>query len=124
LSELRGAFETATSDVRNSLGDKELAYLDRLDTLLVNEFDMTFGNRILDQIKLFVPVYVACGGTKSEAFDVQFSRKILRKLKSLHEASDKRALDRLTEELTNPPSGWDPLKSAIEAVDRIKKRCI
>lgn len=124
LSELRGAFEIATSDSRNSLGDKEWAYLDRLDALLVSEFDITFGNRILDQIKSFVPVYVACGGTKSEAFDVQFSRKILRKLRSLHEASDKRALERLTEELTNPPSGWDPLKSSIEAVDRIKKRCI
>jgi hypothetical protein len=101
-----------------------LAFLDRLDSFLVSEFDVTFGNRILDQIRSFVPVYVACGGTKSEAFDIQFSRKILRKLGSLHEPSAGKRLLSLTDELTRSPRGWDSLGISIDAVERIAKKCI
>ncbi len=45
-----------------------------------DEFDVTFGNRILNQIETIVPTYVACGGTKEEALDILLSRKVLSKL--------------------------------------------
>jgi hypothetical protein len=124
LRELLGAFESARAQKQNNLDDSELAFLDRLDSFLVSEFDVTFGNRILDQIRSFVPVYVACGGTKSEAFDIQFSRKILRKLGSLHEPSAGKRLLSLTDELTRSPRGWDSLGISIDAVERIAKKCI
>lgn len=124
LRELHSAFDNARLQKNNCLDGAELEYLDRLDNFLVSEFDVTFGNRILDQIKSFVPVYVASGGTKSEGFDIQFSRKILRKLGSLHEPSARKSLDRLTEELGNSPRGWEPLRLSIDTVERITKKCL
>jgi hypothetical protein len=124
LRELHSAFDNARLQKNNCLDGSDLEYLDRLDNFLVSEFDVTFGNRILDQIRSFVPVYVASGGTKSEGFDIQFSRKILRKLGSLHEPSARKSLDRLTEELGNSPRGWEPLLISIDTVERITKKCL
>ena len=58
-------------------------------------FDITFGNRIANQLEKFVPVYIACGGTVDEAIDMMFSRKILRKLEGKYDDSTKRYLDEL-----------------------------
>ena len=48
-------------------------------------FDITFGNRIMNQIKDFVPTFVSLGGTKEEALDIMFSKKILRKVEGRYE---------------------------------------
>jgi hypothetical protein len=53
-----------------------------MDKFLREAFQVSFGNRIMRQIKLFVPTYVACGGDSSEALDVILSKKVLRKLSS------------------------------------------
>ena len=45
---------------------------------------MAFGNRILKQLKNFVPVYVACGGSEIEAIDYIFVTKVFRKFESLN----------------------------------------
>lgn len=124
LGDLLKAFDAAKLAPQHRLNDNELAFLGRLDHLLIEKFDVTFGNRILDQIKTFVPVYVACGGTKSEAFDIQFARKILRKLENLHEPSARQSLDRLTEELSHLPLGWSPLVISAATIERIAKKCV
>ena len=51
----------------------------RLDDYM-SAFKISFGNRIDTQIKKFVPVYCACGGSIREALDVIFATKVLRKL--------------------------------------------
>ena len=38
----------------------------QLDSFIAQKFKVTFGNRILKQIRTFVPVYIACGGPKSK----------------------------------------------------------
>jgi hypothetical protein len=43
----------------------------------------SFGNRISKQIGLFVPAYMACGGSVYEAIDVIFSTKVLRNSRTL-----------------------------------------
>ena len=43
-------------------------------------FDITYGNRIMNQIENFVPVFVECGGSKEDALDFMFSRKVVAKL--------------------------------------------
>ena len=53
-----------------------------LDSLLNQCFSINFGNRMINQIVDYVPIYVACGGTKEEAFDDFVSKKILRKLEA------------------------------------------
>ena len=53
-----------------------------LDKYLIETFKITFGNRIMKQIRAYVPVMVACGGTELEALDDILSKKVLRKLEA------------------------------------------
>ena len=60
-----------------------LIELDKLDNYLIKHFRLTFGNRIMKQIKDYVPCYVACGGLEIDGIDFIFTAKILRKFESL-----------------------------------------
>ena len=66
-----------------------------LDNFVIRKFKLAFGNRILKQLDTFVPTYVACGGTESEAFDFMFANKILKKFESLNVAFLKQELEEL-----------------------------
>ncbi len=63
---------------------KALENLEKLDAFITTRFKVTFGNRIMKQIRAFVPVYIACGGSEYEALDYMVARKILRKFESLN----------------------------------------
>ena len=65
------------------ISEQMLMELDKLDAYLIKHFRLTFGNRILRQIKDFVPCYIACGGTEMGGVDFMFAKKILRKFESL-----------------------------------------
>ena len=78
---LNSLYEKAKKDY--PLSEESLMELDRLDTYLIEHFRLTFGNRILRQMKDFVPCYVACGGTEIDGIDFMFAKKILRKFESL-----------------------------------------
>ena len=54
--------------------------LNELDEVLIEQFDMSFGNRIVTQTIDFVAVFVAAGGKLEDALDYQISTKILRKV--------------------------------------------
>ena len=49
---------------------------------MIKTFHITFGNLIIKQIRSYVPVLVACGGTELEALDDILARKVFRKLES------------------------------------------
>lgn len=51
---------------------------------MIDKFRVAFGNRILKQLKTFVPVYVACGGVEAEAIDYILATKVFRKFESLN----------------------------------------
>ena len=57
--------------------------LEDLNTYLIKNFKLAFGNRIIKQTRDFVPVYIACGGTELEAVDFMVAKKVLRKFESL-----------------------------------------
>ncbi len=65
-----------------AISDRNLRRLKKLDEYMIKTFHITFGNRIMKQIKCYVPVLVACGGTEVEALDDILARKIFRKLES------------------------------------------
>ena len=65
-----------------TLSDASLVKIKALDEYLVHNFHITFGNRIMMQIRNFIPVYMACGGSEYEALDDIISKKILRKLEA------------------------------------------
>ena len=54
--------------------------LERMDSFLKENFQVTFGNRIMRQIRSYVPIYVACGGDELEALDDILAKKVMRKL--------------------------------------------
>lgn len=57
--------------------------LDELNAYLIKNFKLAFGNRIIKQMRDFVPAYIACGGTEIEAVDFMVAKKVLRKFESL-----------------------------------------
>ena len=65
-----------------ALSDRNYRRLKLLDEYMIKTFHITFGNRIMKQIRCYVPVLVACGGTEVEALDDILARKIFRKLES------------------------------------------
>lgn len=81
--------------ISNTLLEK----FDKLDSFVISKFKLAFGNRILKQLKTFVPIYVACGGTEIEGFDFIFSTKILKKFESLNITFLKDELKELNVEL-------------------------
>lgn len=66
------------------LSDDIIAKIERLDTYVIEKFRIAFGNRIMKQMQIFVPVYVACGGTELEAVDYLLTTKVFRKFESLN----------------------------------------
>ena len=54
--------------------------LDALDTVLMEKFDLSFGNRIVTQTINFTGVFTMAGGSLVDALDYQISTKILRKV--------------------------------------------
>lgn len=85
-------FKSATEDT------KFHKMIEDLDKQVKDLFQITFGNRISNQLETFVPVYIECGGTVDEAVDIMFSRKILRKLEGIYDEDTKVKLDMLNEE--------------------------
>lgn len=68
---------------RYPISEEMLLEMDKLDSYLIKHFRLTFGNRIMRQMKDYVPCYVACGGTEIDGLDFIFAAKILRKFESL-----------------------------------------
>lgn len=62
------------------LTERNRTRLARLDKYLIDNFHITFGNRIMKQIETYIPVYAACGGDELEALDDILAKKVMRKL--------------------------------------------
>ncbi len=72
----------ARAEREYGITDRNLRRLKELDEYMIRTYHITFGNRIMKQIKSYVPVLVACGGTELEGLDDILSRKVFRKLES------------------------------------------
>ncbi|GAA5504051.1 hypothetical protein Dxin01_03819 [Deinococcus xinjiangensis] len=81
-SALHGAFLDAQARYASE-ADRAYSFLeDSLGGLLHERFGLNWGNRLERQMKAFVPVMVACGGTVGEATDHILATKILRKVQN------------------------------------------
>ena len=94
-SKLRSLFEEAWLTPSYALSRELRARFSEITQFILDAFDVNFGNRILNQIVRFVPVYVACGGTPAKALDIMLARKILRKLEGRFEEGLKTNLAKL-----------------------------
>ena len=96
-SKLRSLYEEAIANEDNCLKSADYEKLEELSNFVYDQFDITFGNRIMNQIEKLVPTLIACGGTKEEALDFIFARKVLVKLEGRFEEYVKGALNQLTQ---------------------------
>ena len=102
------------------ISQEMLDKLEILNTYLIKTFRLAFGNRIMKQIKDYVPCFIGCGGTEIQAVDFIVAKKVLRKFESL-------SLGFMREELTKFSAYLDKLfgKNSMEIckayIEQLKK---
>lgn len=69
---------------RYPISKENMEKVSHLDIYVIEKLRIAFGNRILKQMRVFVPVYVACGGTELDGIDYILATKIFRKFESLN----------------------------------------
>ena len=89
---LSDMFEEAK--INYPISEETVEKLEAVNAYLMKNFRLAFGNRIMKQLKDYVPCYIACGGTELEAVDFMVAKKVLRKFESL-------SLDFMKDELNN-----------------------
>ncbi|MBQ0008924.1 MAG: hypothetical protein KBS97_01440 [Firmicutes bacterium] len=119
--ELEKMFAECRAHEENKLSDEEKLKFLKLAAFTADTFDVKFGNRIMNQIENFVPVFVALGGTKEQALDLMFANKILRKLNGKFESYIKDGLVKLTRYL-NTEYGKGVFLKTEKLVNLISKK--
>lgn len=114
-------FEAAIEKPENRLTEGDLARLKTITDYIYDTFDLTFGNRIMNQIEKLVPVFVECGGTKEDALDFMMSRKLVGKLTGRFEDYIKQGLIDL-KSLIKKTYGNDAWKLTIHEIDKLLRR--
>lgn len=111
-------FKKAQAEI--TMSTKIMDSFKKVDEYIQQNFKIAFGNRIMKQIKLFVPVYVACGFTEVQGLDYMLANKILRKFESLNLSFLHNELDGLIE-LLDKLFGKNSFKVSIEYIEDLKK---
>ena len=102
------------------LTGRNLKWLEELDKYLISHFHITFGNRIMKQIRQYVPVYVGCGGEELEALDDILSKKIIRKLETQNPVYLRSAAEGLCQYL-DELFGYDRMILCKNAIHRLER---
>lgn len=113
--------EKAQKDKNNQMTADDWGNIDLIDDLLKEKLEITFGNRIKMQIKNFIPVYVACGGTKLEALDYIFAHKVLRKLENRFESYVAKILEEVNDFIISTYGEDNFVESRRVIKDKIEK---
>jgi hypothetical protein len=104
-----------------SISEEALSKLAAIDKYMVQNFKISFGNRIMKQFRLFVPCYIGCGGEEYDALDHLITRKILHKLEALNISFIKNELKGLIVEI-NKQFGKDAFNDAKEYINDLLKQ--
>ena len=102
------------------MSEETLQKIAQLDLYVIDKFRVAFGNRILKQMRVFVPVYVACGGTELEGLDYILATKIFRKFESLNLSLIRDEIRGLIMYMDNL-FGKDTMKECIAYLERLQK---
>ena len=108
------------AQVQYPVSEKTLDKFEKLDDFVIKKFKIAFGNRILKQLKIFIPTYVACGGTELDGLDFIFTNKILKKFEALNIAFLREELKQLHTEL-DKLFGKGTFKMAHSKIDDLIK---
>jgi hypothetical protein len=105
---------------RYPISQETLRKIQLLDLWVIEKLRVAFGNRILKQMNLFVPVYVACGGEELDGVDYVLATKIFRKFESLNLAMLREELKELCTYLQKS-FGKHSMKESIAYLERLQK---
>ena len=100
--------------------DEMLDKIAKLDLYVIEKFRVAFGNRIMKQLKIFVPVYCACGGSEIEAIDYVLATKVFRKFDALNLSLIRGEIRGLILQL-DALFGKDTMKESISYLRRLQK---
>lgn len=120
-SKLHSLYEEALTVDANKMTSEDYAKFESVTELVYELFDITFGNRILNQIETLVPVFMACGGTKEDVLDFLLTRKVLVKIEGRFEEYVKNALKQLLAQLAKT-YGKGTFKRSEKAINNMIKR--
>ena len=121
FNKLMSLFNEAQISKDNKMSKEDFAKFRILTDFTYNTFDLTFGNRIMHQIELLVPVYVMCGGKKEEALDFMFARKVVAKLEGRFEDYIKQGLMDLVN-LINQTYGNTSFELTRHVINRLLRK--
>ncbi|MDD2409123.1 MAG: hypothetical protein PHD03_00150 [Bacilli bacterium] len=102
------------------VSEETLNKVSEMDDYVINHFRIAFGNRIVKQLRDFIPAYVACGGDEMIAVDYIIAHKILRKFDQLNLSYIRNEIDGFIIFL-NQTFGQDIMKECIIYLERLKK---
>jgi DNA replication protein DnaC len=117
-SYLESLFAKATEE--KPVDDKNIEKIWQMDEYVIKHFRIAFGNRIMKQLNIFVPVYVACGGDEIEAIDYFIAKKIFRKFDQLNISLIRDEIDPFIAYL-NKNFGNGAMVECIDYLERLKK---
>lgn len=120
-SALAKLYQEAKNNKSYQMTDNDYQKFQTISDYIYDQFDITFGNRILNQISELVPVFVSCGGTKEEALDFLLSRKVISKIEGRFEEYVKNALRELLN-LIHKSYGKDVLKRSEKTIQNLMRR--
>jgi hypothetical protein len=102
------------------ISQEMLDKLDEVNAYVIKTFRLAFGNRIMKQIKDYVPCFIACGGTEIQAVDFIVAKKVLRKFESLSIGFMKDELTKFSNYL-DKTFGKNTMVICKEYIDRLKR---
>lgn len=102
------------------VGEETMEKIAKLDDYVIEHFRLAFGNRIVKQLRDFVPVYVGCGGTEVDGLDYVLTNKIFRKFEGLNLAFIRDEIDGLISYLSGL-FGEENMQEAKAYLRRLKK---
>lgn len=120
-SALAKLYQEAKNNKSYQMTDNDYQKFQTISDYIYDQFDITFGNRILNQISELVPVFVSCGGTKEAALDFLLSRKVISKIEGRFEEYVKNALRELLN-LIHKTYGKDVLKRSEKTIQNLMRR--
>ena len=118
FNHLNTLFEEAFKEY--PISQENLKKIQQLDLWVIEKLRVAFGNRILKQMGMFVPVYVACGGEELDGIDYVLATKIFRKFESLNLAMLRDELKELCTYLTKL-FGKNQMGESIAYLERLQK---
>ena len=117
-SSVQELYDKAVADF--PVEQKYLDMIESLDSYVIKKFRVAFGNRIIKQLKTFVPVYVACGGDVEGGIDHILATKVFRKFEMLNLSLIRDEIKGLINYL-NALFGKDKMASSIEFLERLQR---